>query len=392
MREKVREHRFEPASVVPPGSGSSDLARRKTSPLDVTLTLPTVFVDSEEKQRIKQRSTSSCRRYCIRFAYLAAFLFLVDFLDDMLLTPTSWRSDELSPARIKRDYSTVHGLDELTSEFVQPWCFKGRSSCGCKDPMVPEGRLEIKKWEHVHHLNTERAKSKNDVDVLFLGDSITEGWVGTSYGEKSPRTHGVPQVFESLFTTEHGGKYEGLALGISGDTSQNLLWRIQNGELPDNLRSPVIWLLIGTNDFGRTWCSSELVVIGIIRVVEELIRLRPGSTIVINSLLPRSFHKKGYVTKGRKGRWWRSSSRPALPPLWSDIDSVNDELESYAANRRHVEYIDTVSLFFKDPTVPEDHLRIDRRLMPDFLHPSEKGYKLWGEKIVESLERLVPKR
>jgi lysophospholipase L1-like esterase len=392
MREEIREHRFEQASVVPPGggiSGGSDLARRKTSPF--TLTLPTVFVDSEEKQRMKKRSSSPCRRYCTRFACVAAFLFLIDFLEDMLLTPTSWRSDEVSPARIKRDYSTVHGLDELTSEFVQPWCFKGRSSCDCKDPMVPQGRLEIKKWEHVQKLNAERAKSKNDIDLLFLGDSITEGWVGTSYGEKSPRTNGVPQVFESLFSTGHGGKYEGLALGISGDTSQNLLWRIQNGELPDNLQAPVIWLLIGTNDFGRTWCSSELVVIGIIRVVEELLRLRPGSTIVINSLLPRSFHKKGYVTKGRKGRWWRSS-RPALPPLWDDIESVNDELESYAANRRHVVYINTVTLFFMDPTVPEDHLRIDKSLMPDFLHPSEKGYKLWGEKVVEKLEHLVPKR
>lgn len=132
--------------------------------------------------------------------------------------------------------------------------------------------------------------------------------------------------------------------------------------------------------------------IGIIRVVEELLRRRPGATIVVNSLLPRSFDRKGYVARGRRGRWWRSSSRPALPSVWDDIEAVNEELKNYAGNRRRVVFVDTTHLFFEDVSVPEDHLRIDGKLMPDHLHPSAEGYRLWGEIIVKELERLVPRR
>ena len=56
-----------------------------------------------------------------------------------------------------------------------------------------------------------------DLDVVFYGDSITEGWMGTSYGFSNGRKEKNLQVFESFFTLEGGGKYKGLALGISGD-------------------------------------------------------------------------------------------------------------------------------------------------------------------------------
>lgn len=95
-----------------------------------------------------------------------------------------------------------------------------QSSCTCLDPTVPKGRLDSQQWARVHHFNKEAAES-SDVDVLFLGDSITEGWVGTTWGRKNAKVHNVPEVFSSLFSVEHGGEYEGLALGIAGDSVSN---------------------------------------------------------------------------------------------------------------------------------------------------------------------------
>lgn len=245
----------------------------------------------------------------------------------------------------------------------------------------------------VHHLNKEASQHReNDVDVLFLGDSLTEGWLGTSYGRKHAVVHNVPQVFKSMFSIQDEGLYEGLALGISGDTAPNLLWRIQNGEIPPNLHPSVIWVLIGTNDFGSTWCSAEMVLIGILRVVEELRLLQPDSIVVINGLLPRTYNRRGYVGRGRRRKWWRlGKSLPAMPSMWDDFEAVNEELKNYAANRERVEYFETKA-FLVDPRVPDDMLQINGKLMPDFFHPSAEGYRLWGQEIVEKLKVLIPNR
>ena len=159
----------------------------------------------------------------------------------------------------------------------------------------------------------------------------------------------------------------------------NLLWRLQNGELPNQLYPPVFWILIGTNDLANNKCSAERVVVGILRIVEELRSRRPASAIVINGLLPRSFNSEGYVAKG--GR--------LTPSLWEHINAINEELKLYANYRDRVFYFET-SVFFEDNSVPKSQLKINKDLMPDFLHPSPKGYQLWGAEIVHMLREIVP--
>ena len=159
--------------------------------------------------------------------------------------------------------------------------------------------------------------------------------------------------------------------------SPNLLWRIKNGELPGNLNPFVFWLLIGINDIGKTWCSPELVVIGIIRIVEEIRRKKPAATVVINGLTPMTFDKEGYVAKGSRLK----------VSVWEAIQVINDELKLYANYRDRVEFFET-SVFFKDSKAPTSKLQIDQGLMPDNLHPSPEGYLLWGEEIVAKLREL----
>merc|ERR1711983_284230 len=106
----------------------------------------------------------------------------------------------------------------------------------------------------------------------------------------------VGKIFDSLFDKEDsGGKYNGLPLGVAGDTAPNVLWRIQNGELPSYLNPKVFWLLLGTNDLAIKQCSEEVVLLGILRVIEELQSLRPDAKIVVNSILPLTDDRKGRV-------------------------------------------------------------------------------------------------
>lgn len=119
-----------------------------------------------------------------------------------------------------------------------------------------------------------------------------------------------------------------------------------------------------------------MVVLGVVRNAEEILSQRPSSRVVINGLLPRSYNKDGFVAKGG----------PTKPSVWEDIKAINAELKTYATYREGVSYFDT-NVFFKDPDAFD--LKIDQELMPDLLHPSPAGYKLWGEEIVAKLDALM---
>ena len=91
------------------------------------------------------------------------------------------------------------------------------NECQCKNPMIGKGRQGQRHWLKTSRENSDSIATIKDTDVVFYGDSITEGWKGTSYGFDNGRKAGNIQVFESLFSTKRGGKYEGVAMGISGD-------------------------------------------------------------------------------------------------------------------------------------------------------------------------------
>ena len=128
--------------------------------------------------------------------------------------------------------------------------------------------------------------------------------------------------------------------------------------------------------------------VGIIRVVEELRLRKPAAEIILNGLLPRTFNRKGYVMRGRPSFLGR---KPPLPSLWNDIVAVNDELKHYAKNRDKVHYFES-EVFLVDKDAPREELRVQKNLMPDRLHPSAAGYKLWGAEIIHRLEEVIPTR
>jgi hypothetical protein len=90
--------------------------------------------------------------------------------------------------------------------------------CPCKDPLVPI-KDEFDDWDLTFQQNKEIAASSRarNARVVFYGDSITEGWRGTSFGKERPRTEGVSVVFDSMFSTDTGAIFDGVALGLAGD-------------------------------------------------------------------------------------------------------------------------------------------------------------------------------
>jgi len=206
-------------------------------------------------------------------------------------------------------------------------------------------------WENRHKFFVDIASQpKPDCQVLFLGDSITDFWRDRALG-----------VWEKNF-----GHYGAENFGISGDRTQHLLWRLQNGEI-GNLRPKVIVLMIGTNNTGfendkttRRNTPAEAAE-GVKAVVAYLREKLPDAKILLLAVFPR----------GEKD-----------DPQRAEVSQINDII-SKLNDGRSVFYLDINKNFlFPDGTLPRD-------IMPDLLHPSLKGYQIWAAAIKDPLAKLA---
>lgn len=194
---------------------------------------------------------------------------------------------------IKYDFSTIKSQYDFQLGKVDHYCIQGGNDCACPDPLSPSKRPHIA-WEravkrHIAMIETE----PEDPDVVFLGQSLVEVLNGRINGmDKSSSTEYFAKV-HAYFDSHFGGTGQGtdsnvkaLAMGLTGDSASNVLWRLMNGELPDDFNPPIWWLVLGMEDIGRYGCSEEITVMGVLRIVEEIKSKRPDAKIVVNSLLP----------------------------------------------------------------------------------------------------------
>jgi len=263
-------------------------------------------------------------------------------------------------------------VNEIYTRDIDEWCVE------CVSPLDPDDKLEYEWWKKSATLNLELIdNASSDLDVVLLGDSIIEHWNGRSMGALDSHLNKIKNTFDELFQKENGGKVNGLALGITNDTSSNLLYRLQNGELPQTLNPKVWWLLIGTNDLGNTECVEEITLLGIFRVVEEILRYKQNSTIVINGILPRTDRADGHLGGSL-------SEDEADFNLWSSIKRINKKLQAVADEIDNVEFVDSSEFFLiqlENAHYTGEKILV-KGLMEDFFHPSAYGYKVWGEQIV----------
>jgi len=212
---------------------------------------------------------------------------------------------------IETDYSNVQSKYDLTMGKIDHWCLTGgNKNCNCEDPTVPVSKLQYKFWKQTHELNKASideylSNLETDLDVVFIGENIVESWAGRSIGISTTGMKPMQKLFNSLFNKEgsgndakgnkFGGKFNGIPLGIAGDTAPNVLWRILHGEIPYFLNPKVFWIVLGTNDLAIKQCSEEVVLLGILRVIEEIQSQRPNAKIVVNSIIPMTDDIKGRV-------------------------------------------------------------------------------------------------
>lgn len=200
-------------------------------------------------------------------------------------------------------------------------------------------------WLPRHLAKLEEKKRLGNPELVFIGDSITQGW------EKEGAA-----VWERNYK-----QYKALALGFGGDRTENVLWRLQHGEV-DGISPKVAVLMFGTNNTGHRREDPRTTAAGIKRNIDELRERLPNTRILLLAIFPRD-EKPG--TQMRR--------------INEDINRI---ISGYADNKT-VYFLDINKAFLSpDGVLPKD-------VMPDFLHPNEKGYAIWAQSMGPELQKLM---
>lgn len=200
---------------------------------------------------------------------------------------------------------------------------------------------------HQRYLARGRA---GPIGVLFLGDSITEGW------------NGAAPVWEN-----HFGRYDAANFGISGDRTQHVLWRIEHGEL-DAIAPRVVVLMIGTNNTADN--TAEQIIAANRKIIGEIRTRLPATRVLVLSLLPRG---PWVMRDGRVDDWQRRMGV---------IRDVNRGLAALA-DGRCVHWLDLTPHFLAE------NGQIKAELSTDFLHLNAQGYTAWAESMDPVLQKLL---
>ncbi|KAL7567957.1 hypothetical protein ACA910_019667 [Epithemia clementina (nom. ined.)] len=252
----------------------------------------------------------------------------------------------------------------------------GKETCTCPDPLIPTPRYNEPEWMNHHQLMADEIKTTDRVmDVMLIGDSITERWRGTrSYGQHA-LLEDMKVVFQSNFDRTAGGQLNGCAVGSSGDITAETLWHLKNGFLPTGFQPKIFFLLIGTNDLGRSGCSKKTTLMGILNIAEYLHTVHPEIPILFHGLLPRSDPDQPLHTLG---------------VYWKKIMWINKEINKFAKMHKNWYYMDSASIFLQRNKLSGD-VEIKTELVPDGLHPNKTGYELWGPSIVKNIVKILEK-
>jgi lysophospholipase L1-like esterase len=188
---------------------------------------------------------------------------------------------------------------------------------------------------------------QGDAELLFMGDSITDFW------RNAEGNFAGKPVFDKYF-----GKWKVANFGIAGDTTQGVLYRLQNGE-GRGFTPKAVMLMIGTNNTARN--SAAEIAEGVGAIVLQLQKDFPDAKILLLGVFPR----------GRPG-----------DPARATIAQINTIIAKLHDGSR-VHYLDIGSTFLDSAgNIPAD-------VMSDGLHPTARGYELWGEAVIGPLTTLM---
>jgi lysophospholipase L1-like esterase len=204
-------------------------------------------------------------------------------------------------------------------------------------------------WKKRHEL-TSAAVKRAKPQILFIGDSITHFFGGEKFDSYALRGQ---KTWSEFYAPRNAGN-----LGFGWDKTENVLWRLQHGAV-DGIAPKLVVVMIGTNNSGT--CEAADIAAGITAIVAELNQKLPQSKILLLGIFPRG-EKPGP----------QREKLAAVNQLFAKLDGT-----------RNVTFLDIGAKF-----LTADGL-ITKDIMPDFLHPNEKGYRIWAEAIEATVTRLM---
>ncbi|MFA4943957.1 MAG: GDSL-type esterase/lipase family protein [Lentisphaeria bacterium] len=190
-----------------------------------------------------------------------------------------------------------------------------------------------------------KLKTKGPIDLLFIGDSITAGW---------------PAVGKDIWRKYYSA-YNPANFGFGGDRTQNVLWRIENGEL-DGISPKVVVLLIGVNNGGDPG-----VVAGVKKVVAEIHAKLPQAKLLLLGIFPR-FHDPVNPP-------WAARARAFTAQVNKELATLDDG--------KQTRFLDIGDKFL------DERGFIRKEVMPDGLHPSAAGYQIWADAMQPLLAEML---
>ncbi len=209
--------------------------------------------------------------------------------------------------------------------------------------IIPSTRGDEPKWAARDREITQKAR-QGDVDLAFIGDSITQGWEGAG-----------KEVWEEFY-----GDRKAINLGIGGDRTEHVLWRLNRGNL-GKIQPKVAVLMIGTNNTGHFDQDPAEVAAGVQEILNVLEKRLPDTKVVLQAIFPRG---EGPMDLKRLNNV-----------------AINQRIRRMADGTR-VHYLELGDQFL------EPDGSISKQIMPDKLHLSPEGYQRWAEALEPTLVEL----
>jgi len=206
-----------------------------------------------------------------------------------------------------------------------------------------------------HELLLQKAKT-GGIDIYFEGDSITRRWQGTDDEHK-------PNWDANFFG------WNAASFGWGGDTTQNVIWRLEHGEL-DGVNPKIIVLMIGTNNVGKTVRFpnddpfADEVARGVKKILDLCREKAPNAVIILTAITPRNDD---------------ANKSTALMPT---INKINDRIAKFADGKT-IRYLNV-----NDKLADKDG-KLFEGMTRDNLHPVAKGYQVWADALKPIFTELL---
>lgn len=256
--------------------------------------------------------------------------------------------------------------------------------CNCHDPATAY-MYKRQIWRaHHERMKQQAASAVNTLSgsIVFLGDAIFERLNGTRMnGHQNAYLANKKLVFDQYFSrSSANNNTAGIILASSGDTTGHWLWHLQNGVLSESLQPAVFVILLGTHNMGRDGCNRQTTLAGIVQVMQLVHQQKPASKILLHGLLPCRDQKpfSSYSNNHNELK-----NRFALGEQWQNTVWINAQLQKTCDKLKYCAYMDSGTLFLS-----KNGTSIQEEFMPDAMHPSLAGYKLWVPRIHRRLELM----